>query len=486
MTFGGFGGSGGWGGGVTAASPTLVNVTLIGNRAGATTAGAVGGPGGAGGTGGAGFVQGGHGGKGGDSLGGYGGAGGNGGAIDGGSLTHVTVAGNSVSPGGAAGAGGTAGPGGNGGHQTGGSNDGLPGDAGASTVGNPGADGLGGGVFASTTTYGAAVLADSILTGDTPTNCVGEIQDAGHDLVFPAGGCPGTEADPQLGPLQDNGGLVETERLAPGSPAIDLVPAVGVGCPGTDARGAVRPQGPACDAGAYEVAPPGAATGPATAVTGPTATITGTVDRKGLGATIHFDFGPTTAYRATTADTVVAPGTDAAVVTASLTGLQPGTIYHYRLVAANADGASTGKDATFATGPVLAWCRSARRRGPSIAPAPLSTRSRSRAPSAGRRSASSCRSRRGSCSTSGARRRAAGWATPVASRRARTAPALHALREGRRVRRAREGRSEPKRSGGRIGRRTLAPGAYRAAVLARDARRLPSKQRRVAFTVLRG
>jgi hypothetical protein len=40
--------------------------------------------------------------------------------------------------------------------------------------------------------------------------------------------------------------------LVPGSAAINQVPATGAGCPKTDQRGVKRPQGPACDIGAFE------------------------------------------------------------------------------------------------------------------------------------------------------------------------------------------------------------------------------------------
>jgi uncharacterized repeat protein (TIGR01451 family)/CSLREA domain-containing protein len=58
--------------------------------------------------------------------------------------------------------------------------------------------------------------------------------------------------DPKLGPLADNGGPTQTMALQSGSPAIDrgaTVPSVT-----TDQRGVSRPQGPAYDIGAFEVA----------------------------------------------------------------------------------------------------------------------------------------------------------------------------------------------------------------------------------------
>lgn len=54
--------------------------------------------------------------------------------------------------------------------------------------------------------------------------------------------------DPHLAPLGDNGGPTDTVALLPGSPALDAA----VDCPSTDQRGVPRPQGPACDIGAFE------------------------------------------------------------------------------------------------------------------------------------------------------------------------------------------------------------------------------------------
>jgi CSLREA domain-containing protein len=65
-----------------------------------------------------------------------------------------------------------------------------------------------------------------------------------------------------LGPLAVTPpGTTATMALQPGSPAIDSVPLAG--CPATDQRGVSRaqPQGPACDAGAFEVETPAPATG---------------------------------------------------------------------------------------------------------------------------------------------------------------------------------------------------------------------------------
>jgi hypothetical protein len=60
-------------------------------------------------------------------------------------------------------------------------------------------------------------------------------------------------SDPMLGPLADNGGPTLTHALQAGSAAIDS--ADDAVCPATDQRGVSRPQGAACDVGAYELEP---------------------------------------------------------------------------------------------------------------------------------------------------------------------------------------------------------------------------------------
>jgi beta-glucanase (GH16 family) len=72
--------------------------------------------------------------------------------------------------------------------------------------------------------------------------------------VFSDGTCFSVAGDQQvvdagLDGLADNGGPTLTHALLSGSPAIDV--AVGT-CPPTDQRGVVRPQGVACDVGAFE------------------------------------------------------------------------------------------------------------------------------------------------------------------------------------------------------------------------------------------
>lgn len=67
-------------------------------------------------------------------------------------------------------------------------------------------------------------------------------------------------ANPQLGPLQDNGGETDTVALTAGSPAVDG--GTNDGCPATDQRGVTRPQGSACDIGAFELVQAGGGSSP--------------------------------------------------------------------------------------------------------------------------------------------------------------------------------------------------------------------------------
>jgi hypothetical protein len=116
-----------------------------------------------------------------------------------------------------------------------------------------------------------------------------------------------------------------------------------------------RPSGPACDIGAYEVAPAAVTTGAASGTTTTAATIAGTVTANaGVatgGASTHFEFGTSTSYGSSTAAQVV-NGTSPVAVSAALSGLAPNTTYHYRLVATAVDGTTMGADQIFTTAAV--------------------------------------------------------------------------------------------------------------------------------------
>ena len=98
-------------------------------------------------------------------------------------------------------------------------------------------------------------VTSTIIANNNGGNCTGSIGDGGTNMQFPGSTCGAsiTSANPLLAPLAGNGGPTQTHALAPGSPAIDTGTEICPPTPPTDQRGVPRPQGPACDIGAFEV-----------------------------------------------------------------------------------------------------------------------------------------------------------------------------------------------------------------------------------------
>lgn len=96
---------------------------------------------------------------------------------------------------------------------------------------------------------------------------------------------------------------------------------------------------------------PVATTQAATAVTSSGATINGTVNPNGQDTTYAFQWGLTSNYGNVTPVPQASAGIGSAdvPVSADLSGLTPGTVYHYRVVASNSSGGAGGTDGTFTT-----------------------------------------------------------------------------------------------------------------------------------------
>jgi hypothetical protein len=196
------GGDGGNGGGIWSYQDlSLLNDTIAGNEAGA---------------GGSGYT---------------GGAGGSGGGIFSGlavSITNSTISGNAI------------------------------GHGGAGYV--DGSSGNGDGIY----WLGTALLKNTlIVNGSSEANCAvssfqadgGYNLDSGDTCGFTTTNHSLINTNPLLGVMGNYGGPVQTMPLLPGSPAIDAIPFGENGCGTaitTDARGMPRPQGTACDIGAFE------------------------------------------------------------------------------------------------------------------------------------------------------------------------------------------------------------------------------------------
>jgi hypothetical protein len=94
---------------------------------------------------------------------------------------------------------------------------------------------------------------------------------------------------------------------------------------------------------------PKVSTGAASEVGYGSAVLTGSVNPNGKDASYYFQYGVTRAYGGQTAIADAGSGVHAVSARLPVAGLQPLTLYHYRLVAVNAAGPSIGGDDTFLT-----------------------------------------------------------------------------------------------------------------------------------------
>lgn len=96
---------------------------------------------------------------------------------------------------------------------------------------------------------------------------------------------------------------------------------------------------------------PDVTTEPPTDRTTEGAVLRGNVNPNGIQTSYHFEYGPTSGYgsRTPSYEGVVGAGRQPSAVHQALSGLAPGTIVHYRLVARNAVGETAGTDQVFVT-----------------------------------------------------------------------------------------------------------------------------------------
>jgi uncharacterized protein (TIGR02145 family) len=92
----------------------------------------------------------------------------------------------------------------------------------------------------------------------------------------------------------------------------------------------------------------------ATNATSSGATLNGTVNANYLSTTVTFEYGLTTSYGQTvTSAQSPVTGNSLTNVSADLSGLTPGTAYHFRVRAVNSIGTINGNDLSFTTGAIL-------------------------------------------------------------------------------------------------------------------------------------
>jgi len=94
---------------------------------------------------------------------------------------------------------------------------------------------------------------------------------------------------------------------------------------------------------------PAVATQPASSLAETGATLNGLVNPNGSETKIYFEYGTTTSYGSKTTEVSAGSGSVAIEKSQPISGLKANTVYHYRIVATNAFGASQGVDQTFNT-----------------------------------------------------------------------------------------------------------------------------------------
>lgn len=94
---------------------------------------------------------------------------------------------------------------------------------------------------------------------------------------------------------------------------------------------------------------PALATTGASNITATTATIYGTVNPNSTSTGARFQWGATTNYGSTTTWASNLTGATTLVLSNALSGLTPGTTYHFRLTATNSAGTTNGSDVAFTT-----------------------------------------------------------------------------------------------------------------------------------------
>jgi hypothetical protein len=140
-------------------------------------------------------------------------------------------------------------------------------------------------------------------------------------------------------------------HLAAGSPLIDQDPKpLGIAESTLDFDGNLRIINGARDLGAFErPLVPTVTTGGASAIGTTSATLSGVVNPGGGATTWSLLYGPTAAHGSSTASASLAPSLSDQPAAVTLTGLSPGTTYHYAFSASNYAGPQTGADRTFTT-----------------------------------------------------------------------------------------------------------------------------------------
>ncbi|HXF09483.1 MAG TPA: LamG-like jellyroll fold domain-containing protein, partial [Desulfuromonadaceae bacterium] len=87
----------------------------------------------------------------------------------------------------------------------------------------------------------------------------------------------------------------------------------------------------------------------ATSITTNSALLNGSINPNGATTTWYFQYGVTTGYGSSSTTNTLSGGTNPVLVSNTITGLLPGQLYHFNIIATNAGGTTNGTDLTFTT-----------------------------------------------------------------------------------------------------------------------------------------
>ena len=102
-------------------------------------------------------------------------------------------------------------------------------------------------------------------------------------------------------------------------------------------------------ASALAAGAPTAETKPATNITEKAATLNGVVNPNGAETKYYFEYGTTSKYGSTTAESTLASGTNNVEVKKLILALSVHTAYFFRIVATNSHGTAFGENEVFTT-----------------------------------------------------------------------------------------------------------------------------------------
>ena len=197
-----------------------------------------------------------------------------------------------------------------------------------------------------------STLSTTPITNITATSATGggNITSDGGAKVNAKGVCWGVNADPTTldSKTNDGGGIGQfvsnlSELTAGSTYHVRAYATNSVGTAyGADLSFATLGKAPEC------------ITQPAMNITSSGATLNGTVKANDLSTTVTFEYGTTTSYGQiiTSAQSPVT-GNNITNVSADISGLTPGTTYHYRIKVINSIGTTNGNDLTFTSGSII-------------------------------------------------------------------------------------------------------------------------------------